>query len=199
MHFEIHITVETNDIRQFCEDCKKLGVKPIVIETQKRNGFGIQVMTSSKYSDDHYQRELDLLVRTLTEMKYVILRRKVEIQPESFQKNPEFIYYECHIKLMLPRNMNREAVRDVVTHRGWYWSRNIFKYEVDMDIQMITLRRPSMRYQEFITVVDNMKMSLDNMNVHYGKIEIEECVFDSNQRIDEDWMTAYFRQTSMLM
>lgn len=42
MDFEIHLTVRTNDVEQFKQDCKSIGVKPIVIETENninKNNF----------------------------------------------------------------------------------------------------------------------------------------------------------------
>ena len=37
MNYEIHITVNTNDVEKFKSDCHSIGVKPIVIETHSIN------------------------------------------------------------------------------------------------------------------------------------------------------------------
>lgn len=47
MEFEIHITVKNNGIEKFIQDCKELGLKPVLIEAGNSN----QLMTSSKYKN----------------------------------------------------------------------------------------------------------------------------------------------------
>jgi hypothetical protein len=91
-------------MEQFKIDCSILGIKPILIETQNNNDFEQQIMTSSKYSDDDYGPTLNLLCENLS-LKYKILRKKVEIKPEN-TKNKNFIYYESHLRLKLPKNYN---------------------------------------------------------------------------------------------
>ncbi len=37
MNYEIHITVEVSNLKEFKEDCETIGIKPIIIETQNFN------------------------------------------------------------------------------------------------------------------------------------------------------------------
>jgi hypothetical protein len=98
MKYEIHITVE-GDVSSFKEDCQAIGVKPILIETERKNAFSNQLMTSSKYNRDYHS---DL----------------------------------CDFKLKIDRVVNE----------------------------------------------------LNRLNIAYDKIEIEECVYDSNISIDKKWL-----------
>jgi hypothetical protein len=83
MNFEIHITVESNEIKKFCEVCKEIGVKPILIETQNTNSFGVQLMTSSKHSSYTYHGALINISNSLENKGFKIIRKKVEIEPNK--------------------------------------------------------------------------------------------------------------------
>jgi hypothetical protein len=53
---------------------------------------------------------------------------------------------------------------------------------------MITFRSNSINLDEFIRVIKDMELILDSMEINYDKIEIEECIYDSNQIIDNMWI-----------
>ena len=79
MEFEIHITVKNNGIDKFIQDCKELGLKPVLIEA----GCSNQLMTSSKHSNKNFFEVLVPLCDLLIERNYSLLRLKVEKKPES--------------------------------------------------------------------------------------------------------------------
>jgi hypothetical protein len=188
MNYEIHITLQVSNTETFIKDCAEIGVKPIVIETQNNNIFENQIMTSSKYSGSHYSLVLNQLVSFFENKKYTILRKKVEIQPE-LQKNEEHIYYESHIRLKLPKNFEYQPLIELCTETNFHLSKNLFKKDDNYIWQMITYRDyESLTGGEFALKIYLMEKKLQTLNIFYDKIEIEECVYDSNEEIDKSWL-----------
>ena len=112
MNYEVHVTLEVFNVTEFINDCNINGVKPVMIETQNYIGnIGHQIMTSSKHSGDNYLDTLNK-ISLLFEPKYKIIRKKVEIKPESL-KNNNYIYYESHLRLKLPIGYNISEIKEL--------------------------------------------------------------------------------------
>jgi len=184
MIYELHITVKTDSIDKFKDDCKSIGVKPIVIDTQKGE---TQVMTSSQYNNFDYKLTLSELKSKLESLKYNILRCKVEIKPDNI-KNENFIYYESHIRLKLNKFFDKTSLKEKCLKDNFHLSKNLFKKDIDFDYQMITYRNYFQTFNEFNSIIDNMKSYLTENKIEYDKIEIEECILDTNVNIDSKWI-----------
>jgi hypothetical protein len=184
MRFEIHVTVITSDIEKFKRDCNDLNVKPIVIETPDSS---TQVMTSATYKDNDYPATLQNLTTSLKSLGYNIIRAKVEKQPEDNQ-DPRFIYYESHIRLKLPKDYDKSFIKDLCQAKSFHMSRNLFKKDLNWDYQMITFRTYDMPLNGFKMVIDDMAQTLDGLGINFDKIEIEECIYDSNTHVDDAWL-----------
>lgn len=187
MEYEIHVTVDTNAVVLFVNHCKEIGVKPIVIETQKENSFNNQVMTSSKYSDDHYLDTLRNISSSLKDKSYKILRQKVEIRPLEVKHN-NFIYYESHLRLKLDKDFDYTNLKLLCKELNFHLSKNLFKKAEDFSYQMITYRSYTDSLTQFIKIIDVMKKKLTDLSINFDKIEIEECIFDSNVNVDNNWI-----------
>jgi uncharacterized protein (TIGR00725 family) len=191
MQFEIHLTVETNDIEKFKSDCQKFGCKPIMIETQRNQEFGTQVMTSDKYTGYSYERMLIKTVSNFQGAGYKILREKVEIFPQA-QRHLDHMYYESHIRLTLPKDLPSYKLRQLKNHcisDNWYYSKNLFKSSPEVNYQMITLRMYDSTYEKFSKAVEKMEFILETvLQLTFDKVEIEECVHDTNALIDKSWI-----------
>jgi plasmid maintenance system killer protein len=191
MLYELHVTVKTESVGQFVEDCKEIGVKPIVIEIQnKSEECEQQIMTSSKHSGENYKDTLNDVVSKLLNKGYQILRQKVEIMPEN-EKHKDFIYYESHFRLKLPKEKNVVSMfmlTDYCFLFNWHYSKNLFKSSADYDYQMITYRNSEISLKVFKSELESMKKCLNGLNIEFDKIEIEEAIYDSNQMIDASWL-----------
>lgn len=189
MEFEIHSTVELpieSDIEKFKNHCNAIGVKPIIIQTQNGSRLDHQVMTASKHVFDDYLPTLKSQYETLQGFGYTIIRQKVEKRPEE-QSDTNFKYYETHFRLRLPKDYNRSDLSSMCDKFDVHMSRNLFKSDEFFDYQMITHRTPTNSYTGFMSVVQMIKSELDKMGIHYDKVEIEECIYDSNECIDDSW------------
>lgn len=187
MKYEIHITCEVNDIQEFKTYCESIGVKAIVIETENTDATqGYQVMTSSKHEGDDYLITVGGIAFKLAN-KYKVLRKKVEIQPEEI-KHPEHIYYESHLRLKLPLGFDFTPYNAFVKDCGFHLSKNIFKKDDTYYYQMITYRSKVLDYPSFLIVIRAMENSLNELNIVCDKVEIEECIYDTNEPIDYSWL-----------
>lgn len=187
MEYEIHITVGTSNLDSFINDCTQIGVKPIVIETEKNNNFNNQVMTSSKYKGDDCLKVLKQISRSLKDKGYQIIREKVEIRPLPI-KNKSHIYYESHFRLKLNKGFDRSNLIVLCKDCNFHLSKNLFKRDIDFDYQMITYRNYNQSFEEFKQVILNMKEKLTELNINFDKVEIEECIYDSNIKVDSNWI-----------
>jgi len=185
MEYEIHITVENNDT--FIKTCEEIGVKPIVIVVDETNKESNQVMTSSKHSGTFWREVMYNLSKNLIDKNQKILRQKVEILPNE-QKSDSHIYYESHIRLKLKKGYDRTPLHHICRYMKFHISRNLFKKNEEFDWLMITYRQYNTNLISFKSIIHTMKGTLENMGIEYDKVEIEECVFDSNEKIDAEWL-----------
>lgn len=187
MNYEIHITISNCDnVEEFKSFCYNIGLTPIIIETQNKDNFLYQVMTSSKHSGSHYLYTLKYLVSNL-ETKYKVIRQKVELQPEQI-KNENHIYYESHLRLKLPIDFNYHNLYELCNSNNFHLSKNLFKKTDEFIWQMITYRNYKIELNDFHYIINNMCKQLENLKIIYDKVEIEECVYDSNEKIDKEWL-----------
>lgn len=185
MEYEIHITVENND--NFVKTCEEIGVKPIIIVVDETNKESNQVMTSSKHSGASWRDVMNNLSKNLIDRNQKIIRQKVEVFPNEI-KSDTFSYYETHFRLKLKKDYDITRLQYVCKYMNFHISRNLFKQNDEFNWIMITYRNSDMILSMFKSTVETMKGTLDNLNIEYDKIEIEECVFDSNEKIDSSWL-----------
>jgi len=193
MKYEIHITVNTTDIEKFKSDCNFIGLKPIVIETQNKKCFDQQVMTSSKHHSEDYNQDLNRIVNDLCHMGYEIIRKKVEIEPERNGfgvgvKHETYLYYESHLRLRLPIGYDLTTFKEKITNKQWHFSKNLFKKDETYYYQMLTYRESKLDLIPFEHNISIMKLILDLEGICYDKIEIEECIYDTNINLDDSWL-----------
>ena len=117
--FEIHITVNVVDewdskatlfgfeIEHFRNTCDEIGVKPIVLDLEMKEGTLKDVMTSSKHFGDNRSayEEANRIANELTSLGYKVVRKKIETVPwhpaaptfKTGEPIPNGCYFESHI------------------------------------------------------------------------------------------------------
>ena len=119
--------------------------------------------------------------------KYKIIRKKVEIQPEEFIHN-DHIYYESHLRLKLTKDFKYDELYELCSDHNLHLSKNIFKKDEKFIWQMITYRSHKDSLDWFIWCVEMVKANLKMLKINFDKIEIEECIYDSNEDVDKHWL-----------
>lgn len=121
--FEIHITVNTSDewdgkatlfgfeIEHFRNTCDEIGVKPIVLDLEIKEGSIKDVMTSSKHFGDNRSayEEANRIANELTSFGYKVVRKKIETVPwhpaaptfKTGEPIPNGCYFESHIGVVI--------------------------------------------------------------------------------------------------
>jgi hypothetical protein len=117
---------------------------------------------------------------------YNIVRQKIEIQPKPI-KNESFIYYETHMRVVVHNTNEIESLKTIAKKHKFHVSRNLFKKFDTFSYIMITYRSTD-ELNSFLENIVMMKSELDK-SFKYDKIEIEECIFDTNQSIDVKWLS----------
>jgi NTP pyrophosphatase (non-canonical NTP hydrolase) len=193
--FEIHVTIEANSflesISEFKEDCKNIGVKPIVIDLEINDGSILKdVMTSSKFFGDNRTayEESERIVRELKSMGYKVVRNKIETvpwhpaAPQDKDKDhplwngdpiPNGCYFESHIGVIVTKeskpyleNLVEFLNESICEFSGTAkLSSNFFKKtEDDKFINMLTYRSNMVNAKEFEGEVRSIEKIISGKN-----------------------------------
>jgi hypothetical protein len=191
--FEIHLTVQTDNIEKFKSDCLLVGVKPLLIELQNQAGkkkLQTDVMTAKSFKEGDWVVELDKMVADFDKLGYEVIRRKVEVDPNHYgiESVTGDYYYESHVRVetthkKLPVlaalselnkfHLSRNKFK-VINHKRWY--------------QMATLRMYDRTLTEFKNTINDFLLDIGAHELKYDKIEVECAIYDSNVKHDNVWI-----------
>jgi hypothetical protein len=196
LHYEIHVTVKTDDVKKFIEECGAIGVKPIVLDLQLQDTSSIQdVMTSSKLSGD----DTDVWTRMkeiswyLQSKGFNVVREKIETVPWHPKallhgEDSKEGYFETHIPVVV-KEEGVAFLKGLSQGLGLHCSRNSFKKLHNGNVvQMVTLRK-SCTLVEYRSHYDWILSSLYKYGYSLAKeSEIEYALHDSNVSHDAAWI-----------
>ena len=204
LHYEIHVTVRTNEVERFQEVCKTIGVKPIILDLQKKSGDVLcEVMTSSTIStNDQTVGEAKVaMIRIcshLVKAGFVVIRSKIEtvpwhpLAPSEHNGQRHFLgsHFETHFGVVINNIEDVESLTDIARTFKLHLSKNIFKRRPDGSyIQMVTYRSYDKVSEDFSLLVDQI---LKTMYAHHLTLEklpkIEFAVYDTNHEHDLKWI-----------
>ncbi|CAF1386676.1 unnamed protein product [Didymodactylos carnosus] len=197
--FEVHITVENNDMEHFLNVCKINKLKSIFIHLNNGNNPK-QLMTSS-YHVGTYSNIVEE-IKTLANIQFKdfnIIRLKIESLPSNNGIPENDIdkllfwdinsnYFEFHYKILISSlNQLRRLKKLCITYE-LYLARNAFKtISINEMYYIITMRLFNVsRVNAFIrndTIINYLTMN------HFPplKVEREFVVYDSNIDLDNGW------------
>lgn len=177
-HFEIHITVRTDNVPWFRRVCRENKVKPLLIALQLdlEEDVETQVMTSQRLKGnlDDLCREVDRIHSVLS--GFDILRTKVETSPETPKGLPA-IYREAHLEV------NRKKLRDFPE---LHLSANAFK--ADDKLRMATFRERGLTARQFTRRVLLLRKALELQGVEVSRVIVESVIWDTNEDLDNNWL-----------
>ena len=218
--FEIHVTVEADSfldtrwaISDFKEDCKDIGVKPIVIDLEINDGSILKdVMTSSKFFGDNRTayEESERIVKSLRDKGYKVVRNKIESVPwhpaapvmSRGEAIPNGCYFESHIGVSIYPNQKEDLetfIRSTLTNGHLIelsgtakLSQNFFKKSNDGNrfVNMLTYRSNMCGRPKFTLEVDEIKHLLKEEGFDFEKVEVEYAVYDTNVTHDAKWIAG---------
>jgi NTP pyrophosphatase (non-canonical NTP hydrolase) len=200
--YEIHVTVDLENsythkhineesLDEFKEDCKSIGVKPIVIDLEMKDRSSMKdVMTSSKFFGDNRTayEESERIAKRLKEMGYSVVRNKIETVPwhpavpQDKDKDhplwhgdpiPNGCYFESHIGVIVTKE-TKQDLEDLVDFLNESicefsgtakLSKNFFKKTDDGKfINMLTYRSNMVNAKEFEGEVRSIEKIISGKN-----------------------------------
>lgn len=197
--YEIHVTIEHPEyIDTYKDVCKKIGVKPIVLDLENNDYKGIDVMTSSVFYGDNrtVYDETERIAKELSFHGYNVIRKKIETVPfhpaaprnSNFLTMPKNCYFECHLSVKIHQD-DKHFLEKIANEYDAHLSKNFFKkLENFQVIQMMTLRAYKGNYDAFKTKVKNLKTDLRINHFNYEKDIIEFCIYDTKISHDYQWL-----------
>jgi len=224
--FEIHVTVDLDNsythkhihdenLDGFKDDCKNIGVKPIVIDLEINDGSIIKdVMTSSKHFGDNRTayEESERIANELKSKGYHVVRNKIESVPwhpsapviSTGKEIPNGCYFESHIGIVikpeekralnyLVEKLNEDKEEMFYLSGTIKLSQNFFKKSKDGSkfVNMLTYRSNMCGSPKFKLEVESIKHILDERGFDYEKVEVEYAVYDTNVTHDAKWILGY--------
>ncbi len=206
--YEIHVTVESADKKQFIQVCNSLNVKPIFLALQNRSGETKlhDVMTSSVHigSDQSALLELERIAGGLTVMGLNVVRRKIETVPwhpaapsvvNGVFNMPAGCYFESHLNVIIKAespaefDRKRKDLKGVAEQHGAHLSKNVFKEFSPTEFTlMMTLRSYVVQRETFETRRDALHQTLQSLGFEVEKVITEFAVYDSKNDHDSAWL-----------
>ena len=204
LHYEIHVTVRTNEVERFQEVCKTIGVKPIILDLQKKSGDVLcEVMTSSTIStyDKTVVEAKAAMVGIcvlLTKEGFEVIRSKIETVPwhplapseHNGAQHFEGSHFETHFGVVINSIEDVESLTDIARTFKLHLSKNIFKRRPDGSyIQMVTYRSYDKVSEDFSLLVDQILKTMYAHHLTLDKLpKIEFAVYDTNHEHDLKWI-----------
>ncbi|AFM04219.1 hypothetical protein Fleli_1821 [Bernardetia litoralis DSM 6794] len=205
--FEAHITLKNTENLQstanFEKFCTDNSIKPIFIELE-RGDMPKQIMTSSLHegSFDKIKKDVENLAKKMRLKNYEIIRLKIEAHPENtgipatkndILERQKENYFEAHYKILLPTFTSNHSKKELISlcekHQA-HLSKNAFKKRNDsFEERFVTKRIYKVGKKEAFQAFDELHQKLENQKYQINKKIVEYCVFDTNEAVDNNWLT----------
>jgi len=211
--FEIHVTVDMTEdpdntefrkqrlsVEGFKNTCKKIGVKPILLDLHLQSGAVVKdMMTSSTIMGDNRKafEELKRISNELTETGFKVIREKIETipwhpaAPSEKHQNPTMpphCYFESHLNVLCTQEKLKDLETIAMIH-GARMSSNVFKkFEDGSFTIMVTLRDYKDQFESFKICLEDLKTSLANDDFQVEKEIVEFSVYDTKVSHDSEWI-----------
>lgn len=188
--YEIHVTVETDDVDKFKRVCLANRIKPIVIKFQNYldGSTMTQVMTSQQVEGNYFamKQELEYITTTLKGNGFKVVREKVEAMP-SMSRLMKGCYFESHLGFKV-RQEDIDKLRQDCSEFGLHLSQNAFKKDGEVITMMATLREKDLNDLEFTDKVKGIQYQMIKRGYEVAKVIVEYCVIDNKEDLDREWL-----------
>ncbi len=201
IYYEIHVSVANATPQAFQQGCARVGVKPVVLALQKREGASLQdMMTSSVVQGDDATAfvEMERIAQALQAQGFEVVRRKMEVVPwhplaPSEENGLAFgagQYFESHLEVRIVHEEAATRLRTLAREAQAHLSKNAFKeLEDGTYTQMLTLRHYTGTRESFERARDQLAGLLRAEAFEVGKVVTEFALFDSNVHHDHEWVS----------
>lgn len=192
-HFEIHMTVETDDVYRFRVACENEGIKVIVITYDNGTAIpGVQPMTAQRVVGTlaDVRDEIDRIRAVFAAYRFKEVRLKIETGP-SGALDYDKVYMEGHLAIKIKPAQYAE-LHGLCEQIGVHMSRNAIKVHAVDDpsrsTYMVTHRDYISGARDFIYAMRQIRNGLGDQGYKAHKTIVECCIVDSNEGVDDEWL-----------
>lgn len=203
--YEIHITVQTDDVQAFKQVCDDIGVKPVLIDMQERTGEHIMydVMTSFTAEYESFTQAWLELFRQYKALSkhFTVTRHKIETVPwhedAPTKENGKVLengrHFEIHFGVIVRTPDDEAKLLMLADEFKLHMSKNVFKrYDDGSYCQMLTARSYTMKSEVFQEYSDALTAVFEHRGFLFRKRpRVEFAIWDSDGRHDHAWLNRY--------
>ena len=202
-HFEIHMTVQTDDVHRFRVACENEGIKVIVITYNNGTAVpGVQPMTAQRVVGTlaDVRDEIDRIRAVFAAYRFKEVRLKIETGP-SGALDYDKVYMEGHLAIKIKPAQYAE-LHGLCEQIGIHMSRNAIKPQEPGSngegwaTYMVTHRSYTAGARDFIYEIKQARKALHEQGYPAHKTIVETCIVDSNEGLDADWLGEPLRRPS---
>lgn len=206
--FELHLTADAanpGDQARFGEACRRLGVKPVLIEAPGA-ALTLQPMTSS-YHRGTLGQVLDVaasLSGQLGREGFPVVRCKIEAtmaargvpdEDAAALADPPGRYFEFHTRVALPSGADLAPLRALCEARGGRLSSNAFRTRPDgLQERFVTVRAHRVGRATALGHFRALLAALRAGGLSPGHLLHEYVVIDTNSLLDRGWLALISRR-----
>jgi NTP pyrophosphatase (non-canonical NTP hydrolase) len=194
--FEIHLTIEGYgaSIDWLKHSCEKIGnVKPIILDLYTKTGIQGQTTTSSIYYGDVAGAfdEMKRLALAFHSEGWHITREKIETVPwhpmTIKHVNNGKNYFESHLTFIADAE-EKPTIDHYCDLYGVHLSRNALKHDVEGLTKFMGTIRTHESKDAHELRLNTILQYLANNNIKPTKVITEYSYYDSNEKIDSEWL-----------
>lgn len=187
MLYEVHITVASDDTDRWQDFCRRMGMKPLLIELAEGE-HSRQLMCEATFtgSESGARDFADDLEGDVRANGYEILRTKLECPLAPRREKTGTVYFECHIKLVLT-DEQLPIVAQLCRDHGFSASSEVFSRTPEKQKWYLTERYYKGEVEE---VREKFRLALARARerLPVKAMDSERVLTDSNPEIDKGWV-----------
>jgi hypothetical protein len=198
-NFEFHITVSGDDAARLAAWAGERGVKFTHIVLARGETVSQPMLTvRAEGTTEAVLADAEAMAGELREMGFRVTRVKVESSPfadgvpataEQAAVQPADRYFEHHLKLLLPLDLDEAALADLVTPHGAHLSRNARRVREDGRAErFVTQRCHRVGTDSAVADLDRLIETLRDAGHEMVSVEREYVVYDSSPAVDTGWI-----------
>lgn len=211
--FEVHVTVDMTidpnntefrkqrlSVDGFRNSCKKIGVKPILLDLHMQSGAVVKdMMTSSTVMGDNRTAFLEMkrISEALSQEGFTVIREKIETIPwhpaapsekHQIPTMPPSCYFESHLNVLCTQDKLQDLQKITEVNEAKLSSNVFKKFEDGSFTIMVTIRDYKSQYETFKSWLETIKLDLTNSGFQIEKEIVEFSIYDTKVSHDTKWI-----------
>lgn len=194
MLYELHLTVDTDDIDRWIDFCENLGVKALHIALEGDEPYADQIMFAAIFEGTDVEAETwsASLFDACRQAGFHVIRNKLEVPLDKAGAYAYPAYHEAHVKSLIPTPDVDQVVKFARIH-GWSASTNLLYREDDgLEKWYFTKRIYDDSFASAGNFFRRAFSDLPEFNWATVRMEMETVIRDDNEELDAGWASLTY-------